>query len=96
MDRVEVATIGDVEAVGGGRDRLRRAVLTALALYLVPAALAVLLIGAVGLACCALIRLIDGPRRPVATGRSRRPDRPDGRIGRGPHAAVRVGQRAPG
>ena len=95
MDRVEVATIGGGGAVGG-RDRLRRAVLTALALYLVPAALAVLLIGAVGLACCALVRLVDGPRRPAVPGRARRPDRPDARPVRGPHAAVRIGQGATG
>ena len=43
-----------------GKDPLRRVVLGILALYLVPALLVVLLVSALGMACCALARLVAG------------------------------------
>lgn len=45
-----------------GVDPVRRAILTILAIYLIPVALVVFLIGGVGLGCCAIARLIGrGP-----------------------------------
>ncbi|QDV39618.1 hypothetical protein [Tautonia plasticadhaerens] len=58
MDVVEECRIGE-----RGGDPLRRVALGALALYLTPALLIVLLIGALGMACCAAARLLGGDRR---------------------------------
>jgi len=48
-----------IEGQGGG-DPLRRVVLGVLALYLAPAVLIVLLVSLVGMACCAVFRLLGG------------------------------------
>ncbi len=61
MTAAETRGLGDRR--GGGW--LRRASLTALAVYLAPAALVVLLIGGLGLICCTALRLAGGdPGRP--------------------------------
>lgn len=84
-------TDGEAMAIepGRGRDPVRRVVLGLLTLYLAPVALVVLLIGASGLACCAVLRLAAGGHR--CDDRAWR-DRP-ARAVVGPHArpVARVG-----
>lgn len=58
MDAVEACRIGE-----RGSDPLRRVVLGVLALYLTPVLMLVLLVGALGMGCCALARLVGGERR---------------------------------
>ena len=76
-------TAGGTRIVEGraGKDSLRRVALVSLALYLTPALLVVLLIGGLGVACCAVLRLtgstlqsleirsarFDGPVRAIGT-----------------------------
>lgn len=67
MTAVETRGLG--ECRGGW---LRRASLAALALYLAPAVLVVLLIGVLGVACCAALRLLAGAPGRLADARTRR------------------------
>lgn len=62
-------TTGDRRGVG---DPLRRVILGMLAIYLAPVALIVLIIGGVGLACCAVQRLFEGGGPSRSEGRIRR------------------------
>lgn len=86
---VSQAAQRDIPATGRHWDPIRQVVLIGLAIALAPAAIAVLLVGVVGLIVCATMRVVD-PRRPMATSlQGARPDpaaaapgRPYARAGR--------------
>mgnify|MGYP005847742097 CR=1 FL=1 len=54
------------------RDPVRRVILMVLAIYLAPVALVVLLIGSLGLACCAVVRWIEDSKPSAVEDRMRR------------------------
>lgn len=84
---------GDEDDVPRGRDPLRRVIVTLLAIYLAPVAILVLVIGGLGMLCCAVARVFEQELLPQGGGLRR--DR-TARMLSGPHLHGVVRSRSPG